>query len=102
MQIKLDSFEVELPVYAKISNLNASLTFGPDTVVLQHLSGNVGESEFKFAGLIANYSALKGKDSTAVFDVEYQISSDLMRAEEFLTFNDTANRATPNNSIHVP
>ena len=89
MQIKLDSFGVVLPVYAKISNLDASLTFGPDTVELQHLSGNVGESEFKFSGLIANYSALKGKDSTAVFDVEYQISSDLMRAEEFLTFNDT-------------
>jgi len=89
MQIKLDSFGVELPVYAKISNVNAALTFGPDTVAIHHLDGNVGENEFKFSGLIANYDALNGKDSSAVLGVEYQLSSDLMMAEEFLTFKDT-------------
>ncbi len=89
MELRLDSFGIELPVYAKISNVNASLTVNPDTLTFHNLSGTIGSSEFKFSGLAANYSSFMDKDTFAVVDLEYQISSELMLAEDFLTFNDT-------------
>lgn len=87
VRLTLDSFNIEIPVYSDISNMNASLTFGPDTVTLHHLNGTIGDSEFSFAGLVSNYSALDGQDSSAVIDLEFQASSDLMRAEDFFTFD---------------
>ena len=87
VRLTLDSFNIEIPVYSDISNMNASLTFGPDTVTLHHLNGTIGDSEFSFAGLVSNYSALDGQDSSAVIDLEFQVSSDLMRAEDFFTFD---------------
>ncbi len=87
IQLSLDSFGIELPVYADISNMSASLTFGPDTINLQYLKGTVGESVFSFSGVAANYRALIGEDSTAVIDINYQVMSDLMRAEDLFTFD---------------
>ncbi|MCK5137584.1 MAG: hypothetical protein KAR19_17495 [Bacteroidales bacterium] len=88
VQLSLDSFEIELPVYADISNMNAFLTFSSDTLALHHLNGMIGESGFSFSGLVANFGTLKGQDSGAVVNIEYDLSSDLMRAEDFFTFND--------------
>ena len=88
VQLSLDSFGIELPAYADISNMNASLTFGPDSLTLHHLNGMIGESGFSFSGLVSNYGALNGQDSGAVVNIDYDLSSDLMRAEDFFTFND--------------
>ena len=87
VRLSLDSFGVELPVYADISNMNAALTFGPDSIELHRLDGTIGESEFSFAGVVANYGALSGEDSTDVIDIQFQVSSDLMRVEDFFTIN---------------
>lgn len=87
MQLSLDSFGIELPVYADISDMRASLTLGPDSIDLKYLKGTVGESEFSLSGLVANYRALSGKDSSVVIHLDYQILSDMMRAEDFFTID---------------
>lgn len=87
VQLSLDSFGVVLPLFADISDMNAALTFGPDSIELHRLEGTIGESEFSFSGLVSNYESLNGKDSTGVVDVQYQVSSNLMRAEDFFTFD---------------
>jgi len=87
VEISLDSFGIELPVYADISNLNAAISFGQDSIALRYLNGVVGDSEFDFSGHIANYGALTGHDSAKMVSVGFDISSELMRAEDFFTVN---------------
>ncbi len=87
IEISLDSFGIELPVYADISNLYAAISFGEDSIAIDYLNGTVGSSEFEFSGHIANYGALSGQDSAVVVTVGFDISSELMRAEDFFTVN---------------
>jgi hypothetical protein len=88
VHLSLDSFGLELPVYSDISDLNASVTFGPDTLDLEHLSGSIGESAFRFSGMISNLGAISKKDSGEVVNILYNLQSDLMRAEDFFTYRD--------------
>ena len=87
IQLSLDSFGIELPVYADISNMNAALTFGPDTLSLHYLKGVIGESSFSFSGQIDNYRSLLSQDSGAVVGLDYSLSSELMRAEDFFSYD---------------
>lgn len=88
MLLSLDSFGVELPLYADISNMNASLKFGPDTLDLYHLNGIVGESGFGFSGRVINYGALGREDPGAIIRMEYNLASGLMKAEDLFAFRD--------------
>lgn len=85
VELSLDSFGIELPVYADISNLNAAISFGEDSIVIPYINGVVGNSEFEFSGYIANYGALSRPDSSEEVSVGFDISSELMRAEDFFT-----------------
>ena len=82
----LDSFGIEFPFMAEISDMSASLSLGPDTISLQKLAGTVGESTIGFSGLVANYGLLTQQDSTGILALEFALESDLMRAEDFFTF----------------
>ncbi len=86
--LSLDSFGVQLPVYADVSDMNASLTFGPDSIQLHHLNGTIGSSRFGFYGLVSNLSALADNDSGEVVSIDYAIASDLMLAGDFFTFGE--------------
>ncbi len=88
MLLTLDSFGVRLPVYADISNLNASLKLGRDTLDLYHLNGMIGESGFRFSGRVINYAALMNEDSGEVVNLEYHLASDRMRAEDLFTLRE--------------
>jgi hypothetical protein len=85
--LSLDSFGIELPVYVEISNLNAALTFGPDTLLLHYLKGVIGESSFSFSGQVVNHESLLNKDSGAVIGLDYYLTSDLMRAEDLFSYD---------------
>ena len=85
--ILLDSFAVSMPMMARISDMSASLTFGPDTVLLHHLAARIGESSLGFSGALNNYGALAHADSGEVVELEFDISSDTLRAEDLLTIN---------------
>ncbi|MEN8201555.1 MAG: hypothetical protein ABFS28_03100 [Bacteroidota bacterium] len=87
LELTLDSFGIELPVYADISNMNASLSISADTLLFHYLNGVVGESEFSFSGHLAHYGILTGQDSAEMVSLEFDISSDLMLAEDFFTLN---------------
>ena len=87
IEISLDSFGISLPMLAKISNVNATLTFGPDSVSLHRLDGTIGESSFGFSGMLTNYGALAHADSGGIVTLDFDISSDLMRAEDLFTIN---------------
>jgi hypothetical protein len=86
VDLSLDSFGIEFPLMADISDMNASLTFGPDTIFLHRLEGNIGESSFGFSGLVANYGLLAHPDSAGLLALEFALESDLMRAEDIFTF----------------
>jgi len=88
LDVVLDSFGIELPVYADISNMSASLSVAADSLKFHYLNGVIGESEFNFSGHLVNYGALSGSDSAKVVTLGFDISSDLMRAEDFFTLND--------------
>jgi len=88
VDLTLEQFGIELPYYQNISRMDASLTYGPDTISLHDLKGTVGESAFRFSGRVVNYSSLSGNDSTAVIGLDFRMSSDLMRAEDFFSYKD--------------
>ena len=87
VEISLDSFGIELPVYADVSNTNAAMSFGQDSIAIRYLNGVVGNSEFEFSGYIANYGAFSRPDSSEMVSVGFDISSELMRADDFFTVN---------------
>jgi len=83
----LDSFAVSTPMLAQISDMSASLEFGPDTISLHHLAARIGESSLGFSGAINNYGSLAHADSGEVVEVEFDIYSDTLWAEDLLTIN---------------
>ena len=85
--LSLDSFGIELPLMADISDMSASLTFGPDTISLHSLEGTIGESAFSFSGQVANYGLVAHHDSAGVITLEFDVESDQMRAVDFFTYN---------------
>lgn len=86
IDLSLDSFGIKLPYYADISDLNAALTFGPDTISLQYLEGTVGSSPFSFSGQLVNYEALISQDSGGILGFRYSLASRLMRAEDLFSY----------------
>lgn len=84
----LDSFGIELPVYADISKMSASLTFDTDTLSLHYLKGMIGESEFSFSGRMVNLEALMSGDSGEMLDFDYRLSSPRMRAEDLFRYRE--------------
>lgn len=82
----LDSFGIQLPVYADISNVKASLTFDTDTLLLHYLNGKIGESGFAFSGQMFNIEGLMDKDSGEMVGFDYQLNSDRMRAEDLFRY----------------
>jgi len=82
----LDSFGIDLPVYAGISDMNASLTFDLDTLSLHYLNGTIGSSEFAFSGKAVNLEALMNSDSGEFVGLDFKISSPKMRAEDLLRY----------------
>lgn len=88
LELSLDSFHMDLSSYADISELNASLSIGEDTLAFHHLDGIVGESAFNFSGFVAHYGVLTGKDSADAVKLGFDVSSDMMRAEDFFTLHD--------------
>lgn len=87
LDITLDSFGVSMPLFADISRVGASLSFGPDSILLHQLSATIGESSFDFSGTLANYGALSRGDSGEYVAFDFSISSDLLRAVDLLTIN---------------
>jgi hypothetical protein len=82
----LDSFGIEFPQMADISDMSASLSLGPDTISLHKLTGTIGESTFNFSGLLANYGLLAHHDSSGTLALKFAMESDQMRAEDVFTF----------------
>ncbi|MCK5691224.1 MAG: hypothetical protein KAI08_00205 [Bacteroidales bacterium] len=87
MEITLDSFGIAMPLLANVSNVSASLSLSPDTLLLRHFGGTIGESSFGFSGFISNYDAFSQPDSGESVTLNFDISSELLRAEDLLTIN---------------
>ena len=87
LEFSLDSLGVSLPLIAKVSGVNAALTFSPDTLALHKLQATIGESSMDFSGFLANYGALIQPDSGGEVSLDFSISSELLRAEDLLTIN---------------
>jgi len=88
VDLSLERFEIELPYYSNISNLEADLKFGPDSILFSKLKGKVGESMFEFTGGIHNHMALVHSDTGAELLLRFDLNSDLMRAEDFFSYKD--------------
>lgn len=82
----LDNFGIDLPVYASISDMNASLTFDIDTFYLHYLNGNIGSSPFAFSGKVVNLEALMNSDSGEFVGLDYKLSSPKMKARDLLRY----------------
>jgi hypothetical protein len=85
-QFTLDSFGVALPLFADISDMKAAVNLGHDTLYLPYLDGMIGSSGLHLSGEVANYASLLRRDSGAVVSLEYSLASDVMRAEDFLSY----------------
>ena len=84
-EIFLDSFGISMPMLANISGVGASLSLGPDSLLLRYLEGTIGESRIKASGKLVNFGALSTGDSGEVITLDFNISSDLLRAEDLFT-----------------
>ena len=84
-EIFLDSFGISMPMLANISGVGASLSLGPDSLLLRYLEGTIGESRINASGKLVNFGALSTGDSGEVITLDFNISSDLLRAEDLFT-----------------
>lgn len=84
----LDSFGVNLPVYADISHVNASLAFDHDSLSLHYLNGTIGESQFSFSGKMLHPGALINKETQKEVELEFKLSSPRMRADDLFSYNE--------------
>ena len=87
LEISIDSFGIGLPLLADISNVSAAFTFSRDSITLHHLDASIGESSFEFSGNITNYDAFSQTDSGDVVTLYFNLSSELLRAEDLFTIN---------------
>ncbi len=87
LEISIDSFGIGLPLLADISNVSAAFTFSRDSITLHHLDASIGESSFEFSGNITNYDAFSQTDSGDVVALYFNLSSELLRAEDLFTIN---------------
>jgi len=87
LEFSLDSLGVTIPLIAKVSGVNAALTFSPDTLSLHKLQATIGQSTMNFSGILANYGALVHPDSGGKVSLDFSLSSDLLRAEDLFTIN---------------
>lgn len=85
--ISLDSFGIALPMIADVSGVNALVNIGPDTISVQHFRGTIGKSTVNFSGLVSNYDALSLGDSGEVVSLTFNMSSELLWAEDLFTIN---------------
>ena len=85
-EIIVDSFGMSSPMLADISGVGVNLSLGRDTLMLRHLEGTIGESKVNASGRLVNFGALSAGDSGEVVTLDFNISSDLLRAEDLLTF----------------
>jgi len=85
--ITLDSFGIRLPVYAEVADLSASFTTGRDTIIVDQLQGIVGNSHLDFSGSLVNYEGYLKKDTGAVVQLDYRISSDTLYASDLFTLD---------------
>ena len=85
-EIVVDSFGMSSPMLADISGVSVNLSLGRDTLFLRHLEGTIGESKINASGRLVNFGALSTGDSGEVVSLDFNISSDLLRAEDLLTF----------------
>jgi hypothetical protein len=87
LSVTLDSFGIQLPVFATIEDLSASIHLGKDTLVVHSLEGTIGNSPVQFSGSLYNYQSLTRQDSGVWVELDYRFSSDLLHASDLLTFN---------------
>jgi hypothetical protein len=83
----LDSFGIKLPVYAEIKDLSASFITGKDTISVDQLKGTVGDSHLDFSGSLVNYDGYLKKDTGAMVQFDWRISSDTLYASDLFTLD---------------
>jgi hypothetical protein len=88
LHLSLDSFRVSMPVLADVSKVNASLSMGPDSIILHEFNGTIGESTLALSGQVSNYHALTRGDSGEVVSLDFRMSSEKLRAEDLLTIHE--------------
>jgi hypothetical protein len=72
---------------ADFSGVSALINFGPDTISVQDFRGTIGESTLSLSGLVSNYDALSLGDSGEVVTLDFNMSSELLWAEDLFTIN---------------
>jgi hypothetical protein len=87
ISVSLDSLGVILPIYAEIADISAEVRLGRDTASLIGMTGTIGSSQVQFSGSLLNYESLIHKDTGAMLQLDYHISSDLLLASDLFTIN---------------
>ena len=85
IHMSVDSFGIAFASMADISDLQASLSLGPDTIQLHSLSGTLGNSSFDFSGQLSNYGLLGREDTLGWMRFDFAMASGQMRAEDIFT-----------------
>lgn len=81
------------------TNLNASMTFNPQTIVLNLLKGNIGMSDFDATGQIDNLFAYMLKDE--LLKGSFTLNSNYMNVNEFLS-DETELKKEPTAADSIP
>jgi len=87
LSVSLDSFGIQLPAYAEIADLSASLQLGKDTFAVHSLTGKVGNSPVHFSAQLINYQNIIHQDSGAWLQLNYWLTSDTLFASDLFTLN---------------
>ncbi len=90
MKLEVDSLNMGVPYFADPDNMRISLSIGPDTLVLHELSGRIGESGFHSSGALRNLSAWIDQKGQEQLDIDFNIASERLRAEDLLVHKNVA------------
>jgi hypothetical protein len=87
--LEIMNMEAKTPVYSDLHGIEGSLRLEPRFLELIDFTGVVGDSRFRIGGRIDNYMPLMEGDSASWAAMKFDLSSDLLKAEDFFTYRDS-------------
>ncbi|MBB3701482.1 AsmA-like C-terminal region-containing protein [Flammeovirga yaeyamensis] len=88
-KLTINNLQTSFDKFQSIHNVSGLMGITPKALGIDHLKGNIGESDFYFRGGFDNYDGIVYKDSAITIKAGFDIRSNSMRVVDFFTYGDS-------------
>ena len=89
ISLEIMDLGVRVPVFNEISEVKGKFRLGSDDLELMEFTGKIGDSRFLFGGRLDHYQALLGGDSAGWASLNFDFTSDKLKAKDLFTYRDS-------------